>query len=46
MDTILLSLRKDTVENDISVCDWVNSNFNEDTPLIDLDQMQTATLFQ
>ena len=46
MDTILLSLRKDTVDNDISVCDWVNSNFNEDTPLIDLDQMQTATLFQ
>jgi hypothetical protein len=46
MDTVILSLHKDTVDNDISVCEWVNSNFNEDTPLIDLDLMQAATLFQ
>jgi hypothetical protein len=45
METIMLSLRKDTVDNDISICDWVNSNFNEDTPLIDLDMMQSASFF-
>lgn len=42
----MLSLRKDTVDNDVNICNWVNSNFNEDTPLIDLDMMQTASLFQ
>jgi hypothetical protein len=46
MDTIMLSLKKDTVDNDVYICNWVNSNFNEDTPLIDLDMMQTASLFQ